>query len=62
MKSSAAKIQVTGLNALFGEVPAQDTNGQIQEVALTELHSFKDHPFHVTDDEKMQEMMESVSK
>lgn len=62
MKSSAAKIQMTGLDALFGEVPAQDTKGQIQEITLTELHPFKDHPFQVTDDEKMQEMMESVAK
>ncbi|ANU55441.1 ParB/RepB/Spo0J family partition protein [Acutalibacter muris] len=62
MKSSAAKIQMTGLDALFGEAPAQVTGDQIQEVALSELHPFKDHPFHVIDDEKMQEMAESVAQ
>ena len=62
MKSSAAKIQMTGLDALFGEVPAQAAGDQIQEIALVELHSFKDHPFHVVDDEKMQEMGESVAQ
>lgn len=62
MKSSAAKIQMTGLDALFGEPPAQAIGDQIQEVALTELYPFKDHPFHVVDDEKMQEMAESVAQ
>ena len=61
MKSSAAKIQVTGLDALFG-VPAQASGDQIQEIALADLHSFKGHPFHVVDDEKMQEMAESVAQ
>lgn len=62
MKSSAAKIQMTGLDALFGEVPAQVNGDQIQEIALSELHPFKDHPFHVADDEKMREMAESVAQ
>jgi ParB family chromosome partitioning protein len=62
MKSSAAKIQMTGLDALFGEAPAQAAGDQIQEIALTDLHSFKGHPFHVVDDEKMQEMAESVAQ
>ncbi len=62
MKSSAAKIQVTGLGALFGEAPAQAAGDQIKEIPLAELHPFKDHPFHVVDDEKMQEMAESVAQ
>ena len=62
MKSSVAKIQMTGLDALFGEAPVQAAGDQIQEIALAELHSFKDHPFHVVDDEKMQEMAESVAQ
>lgn len=52
MKSSAAKIQVTGLDALFGEAPAQAAGDQIKEIPLAELHLFKDHPFYVVDDEK----------
>lgn len=62
MKSSAAKIQITGLDALFGSAPAQITEDQIHEVLLEELHPFKEHPFHVTDDEKMEEMAESVAQ
>lgn len=62
MKGSAAKIQMTGLDDLFG-LPSQDTTGeQVQEIALSELHTFHNHPFHVVDDEKMQEMAESVAQ
>lgn len=62
MKGSAAKIQMTSLDELFGSPTPQATSDQIQEISLTELHSFKDHPFHVVDDEKMQEMAESVAQ
>lgn len=62
MKGSAAKIQMTSLDDLFGGAAPQAASDQIQEVALTELHPFKDHPFHVVDDEKMREMAESVEQ
>lgn len=62
MKGSAAKIQMTSLDDLFGATTPQVTSDQIQEIALTELHPFKDHPFHVVDDEKMQEIAESVTQ
>ena len=62
MKGSAAKIQMTSLDALFGGAVAQAAGDQIQEIPLTELHPFKDHPFHVVDDEKMREMSESVAQ
>ena len=62
MKGSAAKIQMTSLDALFGGTVAQAAGDQIQEIPLTELHPFKDHPFRVMDDEKMREMAESVAQ
>ena len=62
MKGSAAKIQMTSLDELFCSPALQAASDQIQEVALTELHPFKDHPFHVVDDEKMREMAESVAQ
>ncbi len=61
MRNSAAKIQMTGFDDLFGP-SAEPAGGQFQEIALAELHPFKGHPFHVTDDEKMREMAESVSQ
>ena len=62
MKGSAAKIQMTSLDDLFGGTSVQVNGDQIQEIALSELHPFKDHPFHVVDDEKMQEMAESIAQ
>ena len=35
---------------------------QEQEIALSELHEFKGHPFKVLDDEKMQETVESIKE
>ncbi len=62
MKSSASKIQMATFEDLFG--PTEPANGKdcFQEIALSDLHPFKDHPFHVTDDEKMQEMAESIAE
>lgn len=37
-----------------------DAQGQFLLLPLTELHAFRHHPFHVRDDEKMQEMVESI--
>ena len=62
MKGSAAKIQMASLDDLFGGAVAQAAGDQIQEIPLAELHPFKDHPFHVVDDEKMREMSESVAQ
>ena len=62
MKGSAAKIQMTSLDDLFGGSAPQADGDQIQEIPLSDLHPFKDHPFHVVDDEKMREMAESVAQ
>lgn len=37
-------------------------DGQIVEIPLSELHTFKNHPFRVVDDENMEEMVESVKE
>ncbi|NBK79321.1 hypothetical protein D5272_12165 [bacterium D16-76] len=42
MKGSAAKIQMSSLDDLFGGVPAQAASGQIQEIPLAELHPDKE--------------------
>ena len=58
---SAAKIKMESFDDLFGGSAAQE-NGveQIINALLTELHTFKDHPFRVEDDEKMEETTESI--
>lgn len=61
MKSSAAKIQITAFDDLF---PGEETGGagQVLELPLADLHTFHNHPFHVLDDEKMQETVDSIAK
>lgn len=58
---SAAKIKMESFDDLFGGNVAQE-NGteQIINAPLSELHTFKDHPFRVQDDEKMEETTESI--
>lgn len=63
MKSSAAKIQMTGFQDLFQTDNAVETGGErVQEIRLEELFSFKDHPFQVRDDDAMQETADSIVK
>ena len=58
---SAAKIKMESFDDLFGGNAVQG-NGteQIINAPLAELHTFKDHPFRVEDDEKMEETTESI--
>lgn len=62
MKSSAKNIQMTKFDDLFSTGNAAETGegGNVQEIPLTELFPFKDHPFKVLDDETMQDMVESI--
>ena len=57
---SAAKVKLNSFDDLFGDGQPQEGIEQVQEIALSELHEFKGHPFKVLDDEKMQETVESV--
>lgn len=57
---SAEKVKLNSYDDLFGSFKEQSAMGQIQEVTLSELHSFKGHPFKVLDDERMRETVESI--
>ena len=60
MKSkSAEKVKLNSFDDLFGIDEAGET---VISVPLSELHTFKGHPFRVLDDEKMQETVESVKQ
>jgi len=62
MKSkSAEKVKLKTFDDLFGtgEASAGET---VTSVPLSQLHTFKGHPFRVLDDEKMQETVDSVKK
>lgn len=62
MKSSAKKIELAPLDDLFStEESRQDAKlEKIQEIPLSELHPFKNHPFKVKDDEAMFETADSI--
>ena len=58
---SAAKIKMESFDDLFGGSGAQETGAeQIINAPLADLYEFKDHPFKVLDDEKMEETTESI--
>ncbi len=64
MKSSAKKIELASVDDLFStEEGRQDEQlEKIQEIPLSELHPFKDHPFKVKDDDAMIETADSIKK
>ena len=58
---SASKIKMESFDDLFGGNSVQETGAeQIINAPLADLHEFKDHPFKVLDDEKMEETTESI--
>ncbi len=61
MKSSGRKPSLTSYDDIFS-TEASRQQEQIQRLALSELHPFKDHPFRVLDDDRMMETVESVKE
>ena len=58
---SASKVRIDKFEDLFGGSAEQESSAeQIINAPLTDLHTFKDHPFRVEDDEKMEETTESI--
>ena len=58
---SASKIKMESFDDLFGGNSVQETGAeQIINAPLADLYEFKDHPFKVLDDEKMEETTESI--
>ena len=55
MKGSGRNISLTSYDDLFSteETRQADAREQIQQIPLSELHPFKDHPFRVVDDDRM---------
>ena len=62
MKSSAKSINLTSLDDLFSteESRAEESCEKVVRIPLTELHPFPNHPFHVRDDEAMQNTVDSI--
>ena len=64
MKSSAKSINLTSLDDLFSteESRAEESFEMVVRIPLTELHPFPNHPFHVRDDEAMQNTVDSIKE
>ena len=56
-RSLEGKIKI---NTFADIVGGEDDS--VNEIELTKLYTFKNHPFKVKDDERMQEMLESIKK
>ena len=64
MKSPAKSINLTSLDDLFSteESRAEESCEKVVRIPLAELHPFPNHPFHVRDDEAMQNTVDSIKE
>ena len=64
MKPSEPRVSLTPYDDIFSteESRAGHKVEQIQEIPITELYPFKNHPFSVVDDKRMEEMVESIKE
>lgn len=64
MKSSAKNISLSSYDDIFktDESAAETGREKVMEIALTELHPFKNHPFKVLDDDRMADTAESIKE
>ena len=62
MKSSVKNLKLATVDDLFSteESRASEKLEKVMEIPLSDLHSFKNHPFKVRDDEAMMETADSV--
>ena len=62
MKSSAKNIRLTPVDDLFStdESRVDAQRERVVELPLAELHPFRNHPFKVLDDDKMQDTAQSI--
>jgi len=62
LKSSAKNIRLNTVDDIFTteEEREEKKREKVQNIPLSELHPFRDHPFKVVDDDKMQETVESI--
>lgn len=62
MKSSAKNIRLTPVDDLFStdESRADAQRERVVELPLAELHPFRNHPFKVLNDEKMEDTAQSI--
>ena len=64
MAENRRNIKLTSLDDLFSteESRAEAEREHVQEIPITEIDGFPEHPFHVDMDDAMREMVESVKR
>ena len=64
MKEQEPKMKLPGLDELFTTQKQRDFEKaeKIQEIDLSKITDFPEHPFKVLNDEKMHDMVESVKE
>lgn len=62
MKGSDKKIELKGYDDIFTPDAATATGEQVRQIPTDQLFPFKDHPFKVTDDQAMQDTVESIKE
>ena len=60
MRKPKKEIQFTSYDELISGTSEGDSLTQIVDVALSDLYTFRAHPFYVLDDTKMEELVESI--
>ena len=64
MQKKRENMSLTSLDDIFvtDEGRVEAAQERVQEIPLSELHPFKNHPFKVLDDEKMEKTVESIKE
>lgn len=59
--ANSMRIKMSSVDDLFKlNGGAEEKGGHIEKLSLDTLHSFSGHPFKVLDDDKMQDMVQSI--
>lgn len=59
-RRNSKEIQLTSYDDILGV--EESSLDKVIEVSLSELYAFKDHPFHVQDDEEMLDLADSIGE
>jgi ParB family chromosome partitioning protein len=64
LKSSAKNIKLTSYDEIFQneETRSDEQREKVQQIPLSEITDFPEHPFQVKEDEALMEMAESIKK
>lgn len=64
MKSSVSNIKLTSVDDLFktDESRTEEKREKVMDIPLSDLYPFKNHPFHVNDNEELHDLAKSIAE